>query len=182
MTKPIRLVALDTETTGFNKTRGDNGALIAVGHRIIEIGCAEIIDGVVTGRTFRRFVNPHRKIDKAAIKVHGITDDQLKDKPDFEDVVGDLLDFIQGSDLIIHNAPFDTAFLDKEFKLLPLTKQPRQAFGIVDTLKIAREMFPGQRNTLLALCQRFNVSHAVEHSAILDAIMLANVYIHLLQV
>lgn len=180
MTTQIRLIALDTETTGFNKVRGDNGALIAVGHRIIEIGCAEIIDGVFTGKTFQRFVNPHRKIDKAATKVHGITDDDVKDKPDFVDIVDDLISFIKDSDLIIHNAPFDKAFLDREFKLLPPSKQPKKTFAVLDTLKVAREMFPGQRNTLLALCQRFNISQAVEHSAILDAIMLANVYTHLL--
>lgn len=176
--KNIRQIALDTETTGFNKSR--NGALVAVGHRIIEIGCAEIINGAVTGRTFQRFINPHRKIDKAAIKVHGITDDELKDKPSFHEILNDFLDFIGDSELIIHNAPFDIAFLDREFKLLPTTKQPTKTFNVIDTLASARRIFPGEKNTLLALCQRFNVSQAVEHSALLDAVMLAHVYICLL--
>lgn len=174
----VRQIALDTETTGMNKARGGNRT-VTVGHRIIEIGCVEIIDRVITGRSFHTLVNPGRKIDPKATAVHGITDAHVKNSPRFADIVDQLLDFINGDEVIIHNAPFDTAFLDKEFRILPNHKQPSINFSCIDTLVIARAIFPGEDNTLNALCQRFNVANAVEHSALLDAVMLAHVYLKL---
>lgn len=175
----MRQIALDTETTGMNKSRGDNGALVAAGHRIIEIACVEILDRQITGRTFHTFLNPGRRIDKKAVEVHGITDERVRGSPKFSDIVTDLLNFINGDELIIHNAAFDTAFLDKEFRMLPKQKQPTTNFRCIDTLEIARNMFPGEDNTLSALCRRYNIANAVEHSALLDAVMLAHLYLKL---
>lgn len=174
----MRQVALDTETTGMNKV--DHAGLLVAGHRIIEIGCAEIIDGKVTGRQFHTYVNPEQKVDKRATKIHGITTKFLKDKPKFKEIVSDFLDFLGDSELIIHNAPFDIAFLDKEFHMIGKKLQPHgKVFRVFDTLQTAREMFPNQPNTLEALCRRYEVAHTVEHSALLDAIMLAKVYLKL---
>lgn len=173
----MRQIALDTETTGMNKSGRDNGALVAVGHRIIEIACVEIVDGVVTGKTFHSYINPGRRIDPKATAVHHITDSMIKDSPAFSDIVGDFLSFVKDDELIIHNAPFDTAFLDKEFRMLPAHKQPNTTFRCTDTLTIARNMFPGQDNTLGALCRRYGIAAAVHHSALLDAIMLAHLYV-----
>lgn len=175
----MRQIALDTETTGMNKIRGNNGALVAVGHRIIEIACVEILDGVITGSTFHTYINPQRKIDKQATAVHGITDDMVKNAPKFKDIATALLEFIGDSNIIIHNAPFDLAFLDKEFNMLPKKKQPTNKYTVIDTLKIARWLFPGQHNTLEGLCHRFNIANKVEHSALLDAVMLAHLYLKL---
>lgn len=168
----MRLVALDTETTGM--CRGGHGA-VCRGHRIIEIGCVEVIDGVLSGRNFHRYVNPGVAIQPGAVKVHGITEDFLKDKPLFEEVVEDLLDFIGTSTVVIHNADFDTAFLDQEFRLLEDQSSLKgRVFRVIDTLKMARSMFPGVSNSLDNLADRFGVGRrGGYHGALTDAIMLA---------
>ncbi|HEX7370581.1 MAG TPA: DNA polymerase III subunit epsilon [Rhodanobacteraceae bacterium] len=166
-----RKVVLDTETTGLEVERG---------HRVIEIGCVELIDRRPSGRTFHRYLNPERAIDAGAIAVHGITDDFLRDKPRFAEIAEEFLAFIDGAELLIHNATFDTGFLDKELELAGA------AFGriaahatVVDTLALAREKYPGQKNTLDALCKRLYVdnSHREVHGALLDAHLLADVWV-----
>lgn len=175
----MRVVALDTETTGLNRRR--NGCSVSDGHRIIEIGCVEIIDELITGRSFHVYLKPDRKIDKKAIDVHGITDAFLDDKPAFVDIVVAFLDFIRGSTLVIHNAAFDTAFLDKEFGLLEEKLQPVGIFNVIDTLKISREMFPRENNTLRFLAKRFDVEAEDKHGALTDAVILAGVYLALIK-
>ena len=173
----MRFVALDTETTGLNKS--GNGA-ICRGHRIIEIGCVEVIDGVITGRVFHRYVNPGVKVEEKAVKIHGITDVFLTGKPRFEDIVEGLLEFIGGSPIVIHNAKFDVPFLNQEFKLLSDDKGLRgRVFHIIDTLELAREMFPGRSNTLDSLCERYGVKGrgGGVHGALSDAIILAKIAI-----
>ncbi|TAM98094.1 MAG: DNA polymerase III subunit epsilon [Rhodanobacteraceae bacterium] len=164
-------MVLDTETTGLEVERG---------HRIIEIGCIELVDRRPSGRTFQRYLNPERAIDAGAVAVHGITDEFLRDKPRFAEIAGDFLAFIDGAELLIHNAAFDTAFLDSELQ------RAGGAFGrvaghatVVDTLALAREKYPGQKNTLDALCKRLGVdnSHREVHGALLDAHLLADVWI-----
>lgn len=166
-----RKVVLDTETTGLEVERG---------HRIIEIGCVELIDRRPSGRTFQRYLNPEREIDAGAVAVHGITDEFLRDKPRFAEIAEEFLAFVEGAELLIHNAAFDTGFLDKELELAGA------AFGciaahaaIVDTLAMAREKYPGQKNTLDALCKRLYVdnSHREVHGALLDAHLLADVWV-----
>lgn len=166
-----RQIVLDTETTGLEPEHG---------HRIIEIGAVELVDRKLTGRHFHRYVNPQRDIDDGAFAVHGITMDFLADKPPFGDVVDEFLAFIDGAELIIHNAPFDVAFLDHEFGRL---EQPRrrveEACTVVDTLAIARHKHPGQKNSLDALCRRYDVDNSQRelHGALLDAEILADVYL-----
>ena len=173
-----RQIVLDTETTGL--TRRGHGGKVCDGHRIIEIACVELIDRKVTGRQFHRYVNPGCKIDPRAVKVHGITDEFLEGKPSFDYVVGDFLDFVGDGELIIHNAPFDVAFLDQEFTLLEERQQPiGRRFRVLDTLAMARWMFPGVSNTLQALCVRYEVASTVTHGALLDALMLAHVYLRM---
>lgn len=172
----VRYIALDTETTGLNKIRGNGGA-VAAGHRIIEVACVEIFDNRLTGRSFHSYINPEMKIDPKATKVHGIKDSFLKDKPKFKDIANDLLDFIGDSPIVIHNADFDTAFLNKEFKMLPKELQPTGEFVVIDTLKKARSLFPDQQNTLAALCKRYKIANAVHHSALLDATQLAQIFL-----
>jgi DNA polymerase-3 subunit epsilon len=175
--KMQRLIALDTETTGLNRRR--RGA-VCDGHRIIEIGCVEIVNGELTGREFHRYVNPERSVDPKATAVHGITDRFLKGKRTFNAVASDLLSFIRGADILIHNAPFDIAFLDKEFELLDAGSQPREeVFTVIDTLDMARGMFPGERNSLDALCRRYGIGGRKLHGALSDAIILAKVYIRM---
>lgn len=166
-----RKVVLDTETTGLEVERG---------HRIIEIGCVELIDRRPSGRTFQRYLNPERAIDAGAVAVHGITDEFLRDKPCFAEIAGDFVAFIDGAELLIHNAAFDTAFLDSELS------HAGEAFGrvvdhatVVDTLALARQKYPGQKNTLDALCKRLGVdnSHREVHGALLDAHLLADVWV-----
>ncbi|MGR9088059.1 MAG: DNA polymerase III subunit epsilon [Gammaproteobacteria bacterium] len=166
-----RLVVLDTETTGLNPQEG---------HRIIEIGCVELINRRLTGNRFHVYINPDRLIDDGAIEVHGITNQFLEDKPRFHDVVGDLIDFIRDSELIIHNAPFDVGFLHHEFSLLDSNPGTISDFcEVFDTLTYARQKHPGQRNSLDALCKRYGVdnSHRDLHGALLDAEILAEVYL-----
>ena len=174
----MRWIALDTETTGMNKGRR-NGGDVCKGHRVIEIGCVEIVNGNITGKQFHAYIKPDRKVDQKATLIHGITDDFLHDKPVFQQVVKSLLKFIGGSNLIIHNAPFDIAFLDQEFSLLAGVNQPKELFTVTDTLQVARECFPFQNNTLNALGARLDIGLKREgrHGALLDAEMLARVYL-----
>ncbi|GIX21248.1 MAG: hypothetical protein KatS3mg121_0031 [Gammaproteobacteria bacterium] len=166
-----RQVVLDTETTGLAPEEG---------HRIIEIGCVELVDRRLTGRTFHQYLQPDRAIDPGAVEVHGLTDDFLADKPRFGDVAEAFLDFVTGAELIIHNAPFDVGFLDAELRRW---RADHPSIGelcrITDTLALARRLHPGQRNTLDALCKRYNVDNSERtlHGALLDAQILAEVYL-----
>jgi len=167
----VRQVVLDTETTGLE---------VSQGHRIIEIGCVEIIDRKLTGRHYHQYIKPQRAIDQGALEVHGITEEFLADKPVFSRIADEFLDFIRGSELIIHNAPFDIGFMEAEFKLLDPTSAPVSSYcKITDSLQMARSKHPGQRNNLDALCQRYAVdnSNRTLHGALLDAEILADVYL-----
>jgi DNA polymerase-3 subunit epsilon len=168
----MRQIVLDTETTGLELTRG---------HRVIEIGCVELLNRRRTGRTFHHYLDPGRDIEEAAQAVHGITREKLAGKPKFEDIAGELTEFLAGSEIIAHNADFDIAFLELEFGRLR-TDTPvrvRELCRILDTLALARELHPGQRNSLDALCRRYDVdnSHRELHGALLDARILADVYL-----
>ena len=166
-----RKVVLDTETTGLE---------IESGHRVIEIGCIELIDRRPSGREFHRYLNPERAIDQGAVAVHGITDDFLRDKPRFAEIAEEFVAFIAGAELLIHNAAFDTAFLDSELKRAGATfGRIADHAAVVDTLALARQKYPGQKNTLDALCKRLGVdnSHREVHGALLDAHLLADVWV-----
>ena len=167
-----RQIVLDTETTGLNARMGD---------RVIEIGCIELLSRNVTDRQFHSYLNPEREIDEGAAKVHGLTLEFLSDKPKFPDVAREFVDYISGADLIIHNAPFDVEFLDRELSQAGLKKLSHYASSIIDTLAMARELHPGKRNGLDALCERYavNNSHRTLHGALLDASLLAEVYLAL---
>jgi DNA polymerase-3 subunit epsilon len=166
----LRQIVLDTETTGLNARLGD---------RIIEIGCVEMVDRRLTGNHFHRYVNPERDIEEGALKVHGITAEFLQDKPRFAEVAADLLAFVRGAELVIHNAGFDVEFLNEELKRLGLASIETVAAGIVDTLRTARELHPGKKNSLDALCERYAIdnAHRTLHGALLDAELLADVYL-----
>jgi DNA polymerase-3 subunit epsilon len=167
----MRQVILDTETTGLEPEQG---------HRIIEIGCVELLNRRKSGRSFHRYLRPDREVDRGAIQVHGLTNEFLAQQPRFADVVDELLEFISGAELIIHNAAFDLAFLDAELKRLPgPLRQTRNICKVIDTLPLARQMHPGQRNSLDALCKRYFVdnSHRELHGALLDAQILLDVYL-----
>jgi DNA polymerase-3 subunit epsilon len=166
----MRYVVLDTETTGLE---------VRQGHRIIEIGCVEVSGRQVTNHHFHQYVNPEREIDEGAFQVHGISNDMLMDKPKFKQIAKDFLDFIQGSTLIIHNASFDVGFLDGELERLDLGKIHDYVEEVIDSLSMAREMFPGKRNNLDALCDRLGVNntHRQLHGALLDSQILAEVYL-----
>lgn len=168
----MRQVVLDTETTGLEAHSG---------HRIIEIGCVELLNRRPTGRHFHHYLDPERDIDAEAQKVHGISRAQLAGKPRFAELASELLQFIDGSELLIHNAAFDIAFLDAEFaRCAALQVKPvRELCAVLDTLLLARELHPGQRNTLDALCKRYGVDNSGRelHGALLDARLLADVYL-----
>ncbi len=169
----MRQIILDTETTGLEPSEG---------HRIIEIGCVELINRRPSNNRYQQYVNPGREIDAGAIEVHGITNEMLADKPAFADVARDLMEFIKGAELIIHNAPFDVGFLNHEFSLMANGETPMRVedfCSVVDTLKLARSMHPGQKNDLDSLCKRYSVdnSHRTLHGALLDAEILADVYL-----
>jgi DNA polymerase-3 subunit epsilon len=170
-----RLIVLDTETTGLDV---DNG------HKIIEIGCIEIIDRNITQNSFHKYINPQRIIDEKAYEVHGISNKDLRDKPIFDDIVDEFMLYISDSPLIIHNAPFDLGFLKSEYTQ---SNQDHASLDgsreIIDTLKIARKSSPGKRNTLDALCSRYSVDNTDRslHGALLDAKLLANVYLRMTQ-
>lgn len=168
-----RQIVLDTETTGLEPEQG---------HRIIEIGCVEMVERRLTGNNFHQYLQPDRQIDTAAIEVHGITNEFLADKPRFSEVAADFLDYIRGAELIIHNAPFDVGFLDHELARLSLpTGRIDQLCSVTDTLVMAKSMHPGQRNSLDALCKRYAIdnSHRELHGALLDAEILADVYLRM---
>ena len=167
----MRQVILDTETTGLEWEEG---------HRIIEIGCLELIERRVTKNRFHTFLNPNRDIDQGALEVHGITSESLSGKPVFSEIVDDLIDFIRGSELIMHNAQFDLGFLNYELSLLNApVYRIQEICQVLDTLQVARQLHPGQRNSLDALCKRYGVdnSHRIQHGAMLDAEILADVFL-----
>lgn len=166
----MRYVVLDTETTGLSPEQG---------HRVIEIGALELNDRQATGRTFHVYLNPDREVDAGALEVHGLSNEFLADKPRFENVVDEFLDFIADAELIIHNAPFDVGFLNAELARLDKGKLTGYCVGVMDTLKQARELHPGQRNNLDALCKRYAVdnSNRAYHGALLDSQLLAEVYL-----
>jgi len=166
----MKQIFLDTETTGLDPN---------LGHRVIEIAAIEIINRQQTNNRFHTYVNPLREIDAAAQEVHGITLDFLKDKPLFQDVASDFLDFIKGGEVIIHNAPFDVGFLDMELGRVSLKKFEDYPVSIIDSLKMARDIRPGQRNNLNALCKYYQVDNSERslHGALLDAELLGEVYL-----
>ncbi len=167
----MRQIVLDTETTGLEPSQG---------HRIIEIGCAEIINRRLTDARYHQFLQPDRDIDEGAAEVHGITAADLVDKPRFADVVDDFLEYVRGAELIIHNAPFDVGFLNNELGLLQKSYGSLSDYcTVLDTLALAREIHPGQRNSLDALCKRYGVDNSKRdvHGALLDAELLAEVYL-----
>lgn len=167
-----RQVVLDTETTGLDPQ---------LGHRIIEIGCVELVNRKLTGNVFHQYINPEREIDQGAIEVHGITNESLVDKPKFQDVAEDFLEYVKGAELIIHNAPFDVGFINHEFKQLKgFSGGVIESYcAVIDTLKMARKMHPGQKNDLDSLCRRYSVDNTQRtlHGALLDAEILADVYL-----
>ncbi len=167
----MRQVVLDTETTGLSTAHG---------HRIIEIGCLELVDRRLTGREFHRFLNPERDIDEGAEAVHGISRADLENEPRFAEIVDDLLAFLKGAELVIHNASFDVGFIEHELELMkhPEPKIEQHA-TVLDTLTLAREIHPGQRNSLDALCKRYQVDASKRdvHGALIDSELLARVYL-----
>jgi DNA polymerase III subunit epsilon len=166
-----RQLILDTETTGINPRDG---------HRIIEIGCVELINRRFTGNNFHVYINPERIIDAEAVAIHGITNERLKNEPRFRDIAKNFYDYIQGAELVIHNAAFDVGFINHEFSLLQTKLPPVDQYcTILDTLIMARELHPGQKNNLDALCRRYDInnSHRTLHGALLDAEILAEVYL-----
>lgn len=167
----MRQIILDTETTGLEPSKG---------HRVIEIGCVELINRQLTNNHFHTYINPERDIDAGAQQIHGITLTFLRDKPTFKTIFQTFLDFVDGAELIIHNAPFDVGFLNHEFNLLGYTaRNLTDHCRVIDTLALAKQLHPGQRNNLDALCKRYNVdnSHRELHGALLDATILAQVYL-----
>ena len=171
----MRQIVLDTETTGLEPSQG---------HRIIEIGCVELLDRKLTGNTFHKYINPERIVDEGAIEIHGITNEFLADKPFFADIFDEFLAFVKGSELVIHNAPFDVGFINNELKLLEAKKGQSietidSACSILDTLKLARDNHPGQKNNLDALCRRYYIDNSNRqlHGALLDSEILADVYL-----
>ena len=167
----MRQVILDTETTGLEPE---------LGHRVIEIGCVEVLNRRRTGRVFHRYLCPDREIDPGALQVHGLTAEFLRGQPRFADIAGEWLEFVRGAELVIHNAPFDVAFLDAELTRLPESPgRVSDLCPVLDTLALARQMHPGQRNGLDALCKRYSVdnSHRDLHGALLDADLLLEVYL-----
>jgi len=165
-----RQVVLDTETTGLSAPDG---------HRIVEIGCVELVDRRASGRTLHLYLNPEREIDEGALAVHGLSLDRLRDEPRFEQIAQRLVEFVAGAEILIHNAPFDVGFLDAEFARLKRPPFAEHVHTVTDTLTLARAMHPGKRNSLDALCDRYGVSNAqrVLHGALLDAQLLAEVYL-----
>ncbi len=166
----MRQIVLDTETTGIDPNAG---------HRIIEIGCVEVIERKLTGRNYHVYINPEREVEAEAITVHGITNEFLQDKPKFAEVADEFFAFIEGAELVIHNAAFDVGFMDSEFARLKPVRKTAEHCGVVDTLAIARKKHPGQKNNLDALCKRYGVDNSNRelHGALLDAEILADVYL-----
>ena len=166
----MRQIVLDTETTGIDPNEG---------HRIIEIGCVEVVERQLTGRNYHVYINPEREVEAEAITVHGITNEFLTDKPKFAEIADEFFEFIKGAELVIHNAAFDVGFMDSEFARLKPVRKTADHCGVVDTLAIARAKHPGQKNNLDALCKRYGVDNSNRdlHGALLDAEILADVYL-----
>jgi DNA polymerase-3 subunit epsilon len=166
----MRQVVLDTETTGLDFRLGD---------RVIEIGCVELLNRKLTGRRFHRYLNPEREVEAGALAVHGLSNEFLADKPRFRDIAGEFVAFVQGAEVIIHNAPFDLGFLGDELSRIERPRLEELTEGVIDTLRMAKDLHPGRRNSLDALCERYGVSNARRtlHGALLDAELLADVYL-----
>ena len=166
----MRQIVLDTETTGLDPRSGD---------RIIEVGCVEIVNRRLTGNNFHSYINPERDSEEGALAVHGLTTEFLSDKPKFAEIANELRDYVRDAEIIIHNAPFDLAFLDAEFDRLGFPSFVQHVACVTDTLVRAKEMHPGKRNSLDALCDRYGISnaHRALHGALLDAELLAEVYL-----
>lgn len=165
-----RQIVLDTETTGLDPRQG---------HRIIEIGCVEMIDRRLTGNNYHQYLQPDREIEQGAIDVHGITNEFLADKPRFVEIAESLMDYLRGAEVIIHNAPFDVGFIDAELSGIEVSETMQSLCEVTDTLTMARQMHPGQRNSLDALCGRYDIdnTHRTKHGALLDSEILAEVYL-----
>jgi DNA polymerase-3 subunit epsilon len=166
----MRQIVLDTETTGLEPE---------LGHRIIEIAGVELVSRRFTGNDFHRYVNPERESESGALEVHGLSNEFLSDKPRFRDVAAEFLDYVAGAELVIHNSAFDVAFLNRELDLADLKPLAEYCTGIVDTLRLAKDLHPGKRNSLDALCERYQVDNSARtlHGALLDARLLAEVYL-----
>jgi DNA polymerase-3 subunit epsilon len=166
----MRQIILDTETTGLDP---------ALGHRVLEIAGVEIVNRRLTGNNFHRYVNPGRDSEEGALQIHGLTSEFLADKPRFAEIVNEFLDYVSGAELVIHNAAFDMTFLDHELKLLDRGPIAEHCPSVLDSLQLARDMHPGKRNSLDALCERYQVDHSARtmHDALLDAKLLAEVYL-----
>lgn len=166
----MRQIVLDTETTGIDPNDG---------HRIIEIGCVELVERKLTGRNYHVYINPEREVEAEAITVHGITNEFLADKPKFAEIAEEFFEFIKGAELVIHNAAFDIGHMDAEFARLKPVRKTADHCGVVDSLAIARKKHPGQKNNLDALCKRYGVDNSNRdlHGALLDAEILADVYL-----
>ncbi|MFT7558648.1 MAG: DNA polymerase-3 subunit epsilon [Flavobacteriales bacterium] len=167
----MRQIVLDTETTGLEPSAG---------HKIIEIGCVELVNRKLTGRHYHQYIKPNREIDEGAFEVHGISNEFLADKPTFDAIVKEFLEFIDGAELVIHNAPFDIGFLDHEMAMLPSgIGNIAQRCTVLDTLALARNKHPGQKNNLNALCKRYGIDNSARdlHGALLDSEILADVYL-----
>jgi DNA polymerase-3 subunit epsilon len=168
----MRQIFLDTETTGLSPENGD---------RIVEIGCVELVNRKLTGNNLHFYLNPERDSHEDALKVHGISNEFLKDKPKFGEIADELLEYLQGADVLIHNAPFDVGFINKELELQKRPPIKTYVNSVADTLAMAKDMFPGKRNSLDALCDRLGVDNSGRtlHGALLDAELLADVYIYM---
>ena len=167
----MRQIVLDTETTGLEP---------AAGHRVIEIGCVELVNRKPTQKRFHRYINPEREVDRGALEVHGIENEFLATQPKFAEIAAELIEFVNGAELVIHNADFDIEFLNHELRRLPdMPREIRSCCGVLDTLALARQMHPGQRNTLDALAKRYSVDNSKRelHGALLDAQILLDVYL-----
>ncbi len=166
----MRQIILDTETTGLEAE---------LGHRLIEIGGVELVNRRFTGNNFHRYLNPERESEAGALEVHGLTSEFLRDKPRFSEIAPEFLDYISGAELVIHNSAFDLSFLNRELDLADLKPVTEYCVSIVDTLRLAKEMHPGKRNSLDALCERYQVDNSARtvHGALLDAELLAEVYL-----
>ena len=170
MVSRMRQIILDTETTGLDP---------ALGHRIIEIAGVELVNRRLTGNHFHRYVNPERDSEEAALQVHGLTTEFLRDKPKFKEIAAELIEYIGGAELVIHNAPFDVGFLNHEFARLKIKPVTEHCAGVLDTLRLAKDTHPGKRNSLDALCDRYQIDNSARtlHGALLDAQLLAEVYL-----
>jgi len=166
----MRQIVLDTETTGLEAE---------LGHRIIEIGGIELVNRRFTGNNFHRYLNPERESEAAALEIHGLTTEFLRDKPKFPEIAREFLDYVSGAQLIIHNSAFDLSFLDRELDLADLKPLAEYCSGVVDTLRMAKEMHPGRKNSLDALCERYQINNSARtlHGALLDAQLLAEAYL-----